>query len=94
MRLGVLRELKNMRRFIDHMERSVKSRDEDAVYKAYLFLKTMVYHMDEGDLREFSSAPWNVAGDDRGLICDDCFKEFQEWFSKLTPEDHRRFRGE
>lgn len=43
--------------------------------------------------KEFSSAPWNVEGDDRALICDDCFKEFQEWFSKLTPEDRRRFRG-
>lgn len=54
MRLGVLRELKNMRRFIDHMERSVKSRDEEAIQKAYLFLKAMVYHMDEGDLTPLS----------------------------------------
>lgn len=50
MRLGVLRELKQMRRFLDHMERGVKQRDPEATQKAYLFLKTMVYHMDEGDL--------------------------------------------
>jgi hypothetical protein len=44
--------------------------------------------------KEYSVAPWNVRGDDRGLICDDCFQEFKEWFSKLTPEDHRRIRDE
>ena len=54
MRLGVLRELKNMRCFIDHLERSVKSRDEQSIQKAYLFLKTMVHHMDEGDLTPLS----------------------------------------
>ena len=50
MRLGVLRERKNIRRFLDHMERTVKSRDEEGIQRAYVFIKTMVYHMNEGDL--------------------------------------------
>jgi hypothetical protein len=56
MRLGVLHELKNLKRFLENMERSVKGRDEDAVQKAYLFLKAMVYHMNEGDLTPKSIA--------------------------------------
>lgn len=44
--------------------------------------------------KEFASAPWNVPGDDRGLICDDCFEEFKKWFDSLTPEDHRKIRNE
>ena len=50
MRLGVLRELKNIRKFLDNMEKSVRSRDEDNIQRAYVFIKTMVYHMNEGDL--------------------------------------------
>lgn len=50
MRLGVLRELKNIHRFIDNMERSVKARNPIAIQKAYTFLKALTYHMDEGDL--------------------------------------------
>jgi hypothetical protein len=50
MRLDVLRELKNIRRFFDHMEKSVRSRDEEAIQRAYVYIKTMVYHMNEGDL--------------------------------------------
>ena len=49
---------------------------------------------DEAAEKEFSNAPYNVAGDDRGLICDDCFKKFQKWFSTLTPDDHKKIRNE
>lgn len=50
MRLGVLRELKNIRRFFDMMEKGVKSRDPVKVQRAYFFIQKLVYHMDEGDL--------------------------------------------
>lgn len=50
MRLGVLRELKNIRKFFDMMENGVKSRDPLRVQRAYLFIEKLVYHMDEGDL--------------------------------------------
>ena len=50
MRLGVLREIKSLRTFIDHMERGVKSRDPIRVSRAYTFLTILVRHMDEGDL--------------------------------------------
>jgi len=58
MRLGVLKELKNMRRFIDSMERSVKKRDPEAIQKAYVFLIHMVQEMNDGLL-----APNNIALD-------------------------------
>lgn len=35
-RLGVLRELKNVRRVIDMMEQKTKSRDPEAVQRAYM----------------------------------------------------------
>lgn len=54
MRLGVLRELKEIRKFFDSMEKGVKSRDETRVQRAYFFIKTLVYHMDEGDLTPLS----------------------------------------
>jgi hypothetical protein len=54
MRLGVIRELKNMRKFFDHMENGVKSRDPVKISRAYIFIKTMVYHMNEGDLTPLS----------------------------------------
>ena len=50
MRLGVLRELKNVRLVIDRMERKVKSRDLEAVQLAYTWLKTLVVMMDIGEL--------------------------------------------
>jgi hypothetical protein len=56
MRLGVLRELKNVHKFLDSMERSVKSRNPDAVQKAYMFLTHLVYHMDRGCLTPESIA--------------------------------------
>ena len=39
MRLGVLRELKNVHKFLDNMERSVKTRNPQAIQKAYVFLR-------------------------------------------------------
>jgi hypothetical protein len=50
MRLGVVRELKNIRRFFDQMEKGVKTRDPVKVSRAYIFIKAMVHHMNEGDL--------------------------------------------
>lgn len=56
MRLGVIRELKNVRKFFDNMERRVKSREPETVQKAYMFLQTLVVMMDIGEL-----SPDNVA---------------------------------
>jgi hypothetical protein len=50
MRLGVLRELKNIRKFFDMMEKGVKTRDPVRVQRAYFFIQQLVYHMDDGDL--------------------------------------------
>lgn len=50
MRLSVIREIKNIRKFLDMMEKSVKTRDYQKVYTAYTFLTSLVYHMNEGDL--------------------------------------------
>lgn len=52
MRLGVLRELKNVRRVIDMMEQKTKSRDPEAVQRAYMWLKTLVVIMDIGELSQ------------------------------------------
>lgn len=56
MRLGVLRELKNMHRFLDNMERTVKSRNPEAIQKAYIFLVHLVREMDTGCLTPASIA--------------------------------------
>ena len=50
MRLGVLRELKNIRKFFDYMEIGVKKRNPDSIQKAYVFIKAFAYHMEHGDL--------------------------------------------
>lgn len=50
MRLGVIRELKNLRIYIDKLERNVKSRNEDNIQKAYIFLVHLVREMNEGIL--------------------------------------------
>ena len=50
MRLGVIREIKNIRKFFNYMEKSVKSRDYQKVYTAYTFFTSLVYHMNQGDL--------------------------------------------
>jgi hypothetical protein len=54
MRLGVLRELKGIIRFFEDMEKGVKSRDPARIYPAYIFIKTLAYHMNEGDLTPLS----------------------------------------
>lgn len=56
MRLGVIRELKNVRDVIRYMEKKTKSRDPEAVQLAYIWLKTLVLMMDIGEL-----APKNIA---------------------------------
>lgn len=56
MRLGVLRELKNVRKFLDNMERSVKERNEEAIQRAYMFLVHLVHEMNEGSLKPESIA--------------------------------------
>ena len=56
MRLSVLRELKNVHRFLDNMERSVKNRNPQAIQKAYMFLVHLVREMDEGCLTPNSIA--------------------------------------
>lgn len=58
MRLAVLRELKNVRKFIDNMERSVKTRNPEAIQRAYVFLVHLVTEMNSGVL-----APNNIALD-------------------------------
>ena len=58
MRLGALRELKNVHKFLDNMERSVKSRNPEAIQRAYMFLVHLVREMNEGCL-----TPDNVALD-------------------------------
>lgn len=50
MRLGVLKQIKTVRKLLDQIEKNVKSRDEQAVQKSYVFLKALVYHLDNGDL--------------------------------------------
>lgn len=56
MRLGVLRELKNVHKFLDNMERSVKTRNPEAIQKAYMFLVHLVREMDQGILTPNSIA--------------------------------------
>lgn len=58
MRLGVLRELKNVRNFFDQIEQGVKSRNPEAIQRAYMFLVHLVHEMNEGCL-----TPENVALD-------------------------------
>ncbi len=58
MRLGVLRELKNVRSFFDQIEKGVKSRNPEATQRAYMFLIHLVREMNEGSL-----TPENVALD-------------------------------
>lgn len=58
MRSGVLREIKNVRMFLDNIEKSVKSRNPAAVQRAYMFLVHLVREMDTGLL-----TPNNIALD-------------------------------
>lgn len=50
MRLGVIRELKNVRILLDRMERKVKSRDPESIQKGYMFLKTLCIMLNDGEL--------------------------------------------
>jgi hypothetical protein len=54
MRLGVLRELKQIIKFFESMEKGVKSRDPGKIYPAYIYLSTLAYHMNKGDLTPLS----------------------------------------
>lgn len=56
MRLGVLREIKNVHKFLDNMERSVKARNPEAIQRAYMFLVHLVREMNEGCLTPESIA--------------------------------------
>ena len=56
MRLGVLRELKHVHRFIDNIEKSVRARSPIAIQRAYTFLKALTYHMEDGDFTPKSIA--------------------------------------
>ena len=56
MRLGVLRELKNVGIFFDRMEKSVKGRNPEAIQQAYMFLVHLVREMNEGCLTPESIA--------------------------------------
>lgn len=56
MRLGVLRELKNVHKFLGNMERSVKTRNPEAIQRAYMFLVHLVREMDQGCLTPDSVA--------------------------------------
>lgn len=56
MRLGVLREIKNVHKFLDNMERSVKARNPEATQRAYMFLVHLVREMNEGCLTPESIA--------------------------------------
>lgn len=54
LRLCVLKELKNLRRFLDLMEKNVKTRKPEHTIRAYTFLTILVEHMNEGDLTPFN----------------------------------------
>lgn len=49
---------------------------------------------DEEAMKAFDCAPWNIPGDEIGIICDICFVQFKEWFENLTEEDHLRIRND
>lgn len=54
LRLCVLKEIKNVRRFLDMMEKNVKTRSPEHTLRAYTFLTILVEHMNEGDLTPFN----------------------------------------
>ncbi len=43
---------------------------------------------------EYKDALYNIPGNDREVICDDCFQEFKVWLDGLTEDDHKRIRNE
>ena len=42
--------------------------------------------------KEYDQSPWNIPGEDHGVVCEDCFKQFKIWFESLTEEDHKKIR--
>lgn len=58
MRRGVLKELKNVHRFFDNIEKSVRARNPAAIQRAYMLLVHLVNEMDNGML-----TPNNIALD-------------------------------
>ncbi len=48
MRRGVLKELKNIHRFLDNIERSVRANNPQAIQRAYMLLCHLVREMDKG----------------------------------------------
>lgn len=34
--------------------------------------------------QEYELSPWNVPGQEAGVVCDDCFEEFKDWFESTT----------
>ena len=56
MRRGVLKELKNVHRFLDNIERSVRANNPRAIERAYMLLCHMVREMDKGSMTPDSVA--------------------------------------
>jgi hypothetical protein len=56
MRKGVLKEIKNLHRFLDNMETSVRTNNPQAIQRAYMFLVHLVREMDAGLLTPGSIA--------------------------------------
>lgn len=50
MRLGILKELKNVRAILDCMEKNIKGRNQEAIERSYIWLQTLVVQMNEGEL--------------------------------------------
>lgn len=50
MRLGVLREIKNVRKLLDNIERSVKTKNPESIQRGYVFLVNLAQEMNEGVL--------------------------------------------
>jgi hypothetical protein len=51
-------------------------------------------YSDEKAEKEYASAPYNVLGHERAVICDKCFIAFKKWFSTLNEEQHKKIRNE
>lgn len=49
---------------------------------------------DEEAMAEFEKAPWNILGDEKAVLCQDCFEEFKKWFGSLTIDDHKKIQTE
>ena len=56
MRRGVLKELKNIHRFLDNIERSVRANNPQAIQRSYMLICHMVREMDAGSMTPDSVA--------------------------------------